>query len=411
MEGSSGTSVLSAPLESDKLRSFASDAEKEELEALRDEIVQLEREFLRAQVKHQFIQDLQAMTSAERFERQLASIDMDASRETLLQRKKELEQACRQRDVAVQQIQDTLSQIDESREALRVAETEARKMDASNIKAREEWKRLQKLNTQKKTALEMTFNVQIPNVKACAEFLDQQAIAMQEDHEKERLLEDKLLDLTGQVKLAHDALEAHREETTRQAGDAALLEQAKKYTHLEDILHWYQEMQTLVEKLSGFRVVQVDGTLFEVAVADYSIQMQVDPETMKLHSVQVVPPTLDVDDLLEIALDENDIPFLLREVRARAANMAQLQAHLELLGHEGVRCEQQGSLINLTFGAPDEEVHVQVEISSEYGQEHEWLQLHAMEPSNDRIVDTINTSVQCRNLVDLIQQIVHQLLQ
>ncbi|KAH9190953.1 hypothetical protein AeNC1_007067, partial [Aphanomyces euteiches] len=125
----------------------------------------------------------------------------------------------------------------------------------------------------------------------------------------------------------------------------------------------------------------------------------------------VVPPTLDVDDLLEIALDENDIPFLLREVRARAANMAQLQAHLELLGHEGVRCEQQGSLINLTFGAPDEEVHVQVEISSEYGQEHEWLQLHAMEPSNDRIVDTINTSVQCRNLVDLIQQIVHQLLQ
>ncbi|KAF0688277.1 Aste57867_20147 [Aphanomyces stellatus] len=403
-------SLLSEPMESDQLREFASSVDKEELEALRRDIAELEKEFLLKQVDFQFISDLCVPSSPESLDFHLANVDAEESSAMMQKRKKQLLAACKERDNAVQQIEETLQQIDATRDALRQAEVDAKTMDAGNAKLREEWKQQQKRNTQKRTVLEMAFNVQISSEQSCANLLDDQAIAMQEDHEKERLLEDTLLDLTAQVKRADEQLKTLRQDATRQAGDEKVIEQAKKYDHLLDMMNWYEEMQALMENISGLRLLHVNDTLFEVGVADYTLRMHMDPTTLKLQSVQISPDTLDIDDLMEIALEENDVTFLLRETRMRAANMAQLAAHLDLLTKESVTCARQGNLIHMTFGAPDEEVHVQVEVSSEYAQDHEWLQLHAIKPANDRILDTLNTKVQCRNLVELIQEIVRQLL-
>ncbi|RHZ20611.1 hypothetical protein DYB37_001986 [Aphanomyces astaci] len=293
------------------------------------------------------------------------------SRAVMLTRKKQLWATCHERDLAVRQIQDTLDQIDVTRQALQHAEADANAVAVANAAARDEWKALQKRNTQKKTVLEMAFNVQITNEQSCADLLERQGAAMQEDHEREHALDDQILDLTAQVKQSYEVLEQLRQDATRQAEDVQILEQTKKYAHLNEIMQWYIEMQALVTHLTGLRVLRVEASHFDVQVGDFELRMVMDPDSIKLQQVQVrspkpnkmTPPTLDIADLVEIAVDENDVPFLLRETQARVVNMAQLQAHLDFLATE---------YVNLV---------------------------------------ALNTTVQCRNLVDLIREIVHQLLQ
>ncbi|ETV81303.1 hypothetical protein, variant [Aphanomyces astaci] len=333
------------------------------------------------------------------------------SRAVMLTRKKQLWATCHERDLAVRQIQDTLDQIDVTRQALQHAEADANAVAVANAAARNEWKALQKRNTQKKTVLEMAFNVQITNEQSCTDLLERQAVAMQEDHEREHALDDQILDLTAQVKQSYEVLEQLRQDATRQAEDVHILEQTKKYAHLNEIMQWYIEMQALVTHLTGLRVLRVEASHFDVQVGDFELRMVMDPDSIKLQQVQLTPPTLDIADLVEIAVDENDVPFLLRETQARVVNMAQLQAHLDFLATEGVTCTRNGMNVSLKFGAPDEEMYVEVEVSTEYALDHEWLQVLAVRPANERLMVALNTTVQCRNLVDLIREIVHQLLQ
>ncbi|RHY97824.1 hypothetical protein DYB35_011001 [Aphanomyces astaci] len=310
------------------------------------------------------------------------------SRAVMLTRKKQLWATCHERDLAVRQIQDTLDQIDVTRQALQHAEADANAVAVANAAARDEWKALQKRNTQKKTVLEMAFNVQITNEQSCADLLERQAAAMQEDHEREHALDDQILDLTAQVKQSYEVLEQLRQDATRQAEDVHILEQTKKYAHLNEIMQWYvQQMQALVTHLTGLRVLRVEASHFDVQVGDFELRLVMDPDSIKLQQVQVrsskpnkmTPPTLDIADLVEIAVDENDVPFLLRETQARVVNMAQLQAHLDFLATEYVNLIERKRLV-----------------------EGKVLGIGAV---------ALNTTVQCRNLVDLIREIVHQLLQ
>ncbi|ETV95582.1 hypothetical protein, variant [Aphanomyces invadans] len=328
----------------------------------------------------------------------------------MLARKKQLWAACHEREIAVTQIKDTLDQIEVTRQTLQQAETDAKDIAVANAMARDEWKRLQKLNIQKKTVLEMAFNVQVNNEQSSAQLEEQLAAGVKNDQDRELALNDKLLEMTAKVQQARQTLDKLRQDASRQAGDVQVLEQAKKCANLNSMMQWYSEMQSLVEKLTGLRVLRVEATHFDVQVGAYEVRLVVDVDSLKLEKVQIIPPTLDITDLIEIAVDENDVPFLLRETLARAINMAQLQAHLDILAKEGVVCVQRGMDVSLTFGAPDDKVFVQVEVSSEYGQDHEWLRVRSIRPANDRLQTALNTTLQCRNLVDLIQEIVHQLL-
>jgi hypothetical protein len=58
---------------------------------------------------------------------------------------------------------------------------------------------------------------------------------------------------------------------------------------------------------------------------------------------------LEIADLVEIAVDENDVPFLLRETRMRVVNLAQSQTHLDLLATEYVFGLQDTIIDQLAF--------------------------------------------------------------
>ncbi|RHY30137.1 hypothetical protein DYB32_004578 [Aphanomyces invadans] len=230
----------------------------------------------------------------------------------MLARKKQLWAACHEREIAVTQIKDTLDQIEVTRQTLQQAETDAKDIAVANAMARDEWKRLQKLNIQKKTVLEMAFNVQVNNEQSSAQLEEQLAAGVKNDQDRELALNDKLLEMTAKVQQARQTLDKLR----------------------QDVRVWYSEMQSLVEKLTGLRVLRVEATHFDVQVGAYEVRLVVDVDSLKLEKVQIIPPTLDITDLIEIAVDENDVPFLLRETLARAINMAQLQAHLDILAKE-----------------------------------------------------------------------------
>ncbi|ETV95581.1 hypothetical protein H310_11018 [Aphanomyces invadans] len=405
-----GASQVPSVLKSDYLRDDVNNVDQDELESLRRNIVELEREFLLGQVQAQVISDIEATSSLKSLTEHLANMNVTESWAVMLARKKQLWAACHEREIAVTQIKDTLDQIEVTRQTLQQAETDAKDIAVANAMARDEWKRLQKLNIQKKTVLEMAFNVQVNNEQSSAQLEEQLAAGVKNDQDRELALNDKLLEMTAKVQQARQTLDKLRQDASRQAGDVQVLEQAKKCANLNSMMQWYSEMQSLVEKLTGLRVLRVEATHFDVQVGAYEVRLVVDVDSLKLEKVQIIPPTLDITDLIEIAVDENDVPFLLRETLARAINMAQLQAHLDILAKEGVVCVQRGMDVSLTFGAPDDKVFVQVEVSSEYGQDHEWLRVRSIRPANDRLQTALNTTLQCRNLVDLIQEIVHQLL-
>ncbi|KDO25834.1 hypothetical protein SPRG_08778 [Saprolegnia parasitica CBS 223.65] len=282
----------------------------------------------------------------------------------------------------------------------RIGDTAARA--ALNETKRDEWKALQRLNTQKKTVLELTFKLQMPKDMACAEFVQAQTQGIQEDNDRERVLEDQVLDLSAQVKQSEMNLNALLQESARRTEDAQLLDRVNKHEHLIEMARWYEQMTGFVQSISGIHVLPSDGDTMHVRIRNFTLSLTVDVMNGTLQGAALAPDTVDIADLVEIAVEENDVALLLREARHRIASHEKLEADVATLQQQGVMCERTSAdRVQLTV----RNTLYHVDTSSEYGHDSEWLHVRWMKPSDPRLLNAINKEEQCATLPTLVDRL------
>ncbi|OQR87719.1 hypothetical protein ACHHYP_08111 [Achlya hypogyna] len=379
----------------------------ETIAALRNDILELEKEFVFKQIKQQFFDDLTTVGSPEAMAEFAAnaSLELEQGKTVMLQKEKDFNEAFEARTKMGQTIETTLAEIDARRAALmkRIADTKA--LAKQNDTQREEWKALQRLNTQKKTVLELTFKLHIPKDMVCTELVQAQTQGIQEDNERERVLEDQLLDLTAQVKQSEATINTLLQESARRAEDAQLLERIDQHHNLVEMSSWYQKMTRLAEAISGIHVLKCEGSEMFVKIGAYSVAVTIDVPTGTLQTAKassMIPNDIDVSDIVEVAVEENDLALLLREARHRIANVNKLVQDVATLQQQGVMCERTGQdRVQLTV----RNTLFHVDTSYEYSRDNEWLQLRWMKPSDPKLMNTINKEHQCTTLPMLVDRL------
>ncbi|EQC41078.1 hypothetical protein SDRG_02131 [Saprolegnia diclina VS20] len=377
---------------------------EEALAVIRNDILELEKAFVLKQIKQQFFDDLSAVGSPEAMAEFAANaqIEREQGKTMMLQKEKDFAAALEARSALNTQLEAMLADVNARIQLLtkRIDDTATRA--ALNESKRDEWKALQRLNTQKKTVLELTFKLQMPKDMSCAEFVQAQTQGIQEDNDRERILEDQVLDLSAQTKQSELALNALLQESARRTEDAQLLDRVNKHEHLIEMARWYEQMTGFVQSISGIHVLPSDGDKMHVRIRTFTLSLTVDVTNGTVQGATLAPDTVDIADLVDIAVEENDVALLLRETRHRIASHEKLEADVATLQQQGVMCERTSTdRVQLTV----RNTLYHVDTSCEYGHASEWLHVRWMKPSDPRLLNVINKEEQCTTLPTLVDRL------
>ncbi|OQR89271.1 hypothetical protein THRCLA_09818 [Thraustotheca clavata] len=374
------------------------------LDEVRQEILTLEKEFVFEQIKQQFVDDLGALASPEAM-REFATnskLELEQGELMMLAKEKEFIAAFQAREELSKKLEDILIELEARRETLIKRVEETKYVVEQNEKMRQDWKTLQRLNTQKKTVLELTFKLKIPKDANYAEMLDEQMQGIIKDTERERALEDTALELSAEVKRAELAVEELQQEAARRAEDPQLIDRINKYQQLVDMSKWYQNMTNVMQTISGMQVVKCEGSTMIVKISDYTIDLKIDAKEGVLEDAKISPSDIDISDVIEVAVEENDLSLLLMETRSRVHNFQKLIEDISTLQQKGIMCAyRQDNCVQITLM----NTLYQVQASTEYGRNHEWLKLCSMSPSDPKLISVVNKELQCTTLQTLVDRL------
>ncbi|UIZ27591.1 hypothetical protein KXD40_005677 [Peronospora effusa] len=243
----------------------------------------LQQEVVTKQAKQNLLDRLAQVETSEALQK-LATARKTQVEVGFEQEKKELQIAVQERKNALQLVERLANEVEHEKHHVMEQERTQEVHESEVAQLNEVWKEIQKKNAHRKAAVQVATGVMITDEEDCNRVLDQQTQNIQEMHQKQKQLEDQKIDTSTQVKRTKRTIET-------------LLKQ---------------------ESISGLEITKIANDYFEVRVLkSHLVRLFCDPETTRLLQVQFLDSDVACADLVEIAVRDNSVRYLLCEYRER----------------------------------------------------------------------------------------------
>ncbi|GLE04248.1 hypothetical protein PINS_up013159 [Pythium insidiosum] len=291
-------------------------SDHEELQTLQATLSSQQREYLHKQVMQNVMEKLLQIESDEELH---AILDgRERTEAELEKRRHELDAAILERRSQLERVAQLVQELEQEKQKL-VEHEDTRPQFVTDLeKLKAEWKDLQKRNAQRKAAIQMSTGMMINDEEDCARILAQQTQNIQQLHEQQKQLEERKMDLTTHVKATTDQIAGVEKQNEIRSKDIQLKQREEDCATLRHMKDWYQQMNELLARLSGIDIVQITDEYMELRVlSSHSMRLFFDAHTTRLQRVELLRPDINADDLIEQAVQHNQLQPLLYEFRDR----------------------------------------------------------------------------------------------
>ncbi|CEG48373.1 uncharacterized protein PHALS_06198 [Plasmopara halstedii] len=307
------TQVLAKLHESNKTPQVAA----AELQTALRELHVLQQEFVTKQTKQNLLDRLAQVEALEALQNTAAS--RKAKAETGFdQEKKELQTAVRERADMLRLLERLADEVEQQKQKVLDHESTRETHESEVAQLNEVWKELQKKNAHRKAAVQVATGVMITDEEDCARVLDQQTQNIQELHQKQKQLEDEKIDISIKVARTKKTIENLSKENDLRSKDAEVKQREQDYMTLQQMKQWYDHVRNIMESVSGFEITNVSDEYLDVRVLkSHLVRLFCDPETTRLQRVEFFASDVTTIDLVDVAVRDNNIQYLLCEYRER----------------------------------------------------------------------------------------------
>lgn len=288
-----------------------------ELQSALEKLHQLQQEFVAKQAKQNLLDKLAHLETMDDLRRAASArkVQVEVGYE---QEKREMENAVQERADALRLLERLAAEVEQEKKKVLEQEQTKPAFDTELERLRATWKAMQKRNVQRKAAIQVATGLLINDEEDCARVLDQQTHNIQELHEKQKELEDKKIDISTKVKRTKRTIETLTKQNDMRSKDTEVKKREQDYMTLQQMQQWYKHIRRIQETLSGLEITQVADDVLEVNVLkSHAVRLFIDPQTTRLERVEFLNHQLRADDLVEVAVRDNDVRYLLCEYRER----------------------------------------------------------------------------------------------
>ncbi|CAH0483060.1 unnamed protein product [Peronospora belbahrii] len=268
--------------------------------ALRN-LQELQQEFVRKQSKQNLLDRLAQVETLEALQ-QAAVVRKAQVKAGFEQEQRELQTAVQERIHALELLERLGDEVEHEKQQV-IEHERAREVHESDLaQLNEVWKKIQKRNAHRKAAVQVATGVMITDEEDCNRVLDQQTQSIQEMHQKQKRLEDQKIDISTQVKRTKGTIENLSKQNDLRSKDAEVKQREQDYMTLQQMKKWYDHVRSIQESLSGLEITKITEDYLEVQV---------------LRSHSFLSSNVASSDLVEIAVRDNSVQYLLCEYRER----------------------------------------------------------------------------------------------
>ncbi|EGZ20901.1 hypothetical protein PHYSODRAFT_496979 [Phytophthora sojae] len=248
---------------------------------------ELQQEFVAKQAKQNLLDRLAQVDTLEALQKAAASrkAQVEAGYE---QEKRELQAAVQERREALRMLERMADEVEQEKRNVVEHEATREAHESELAQLNEVWKAIQQKNAQRKAAVQLATTVMITDEEDCSRVLDMQTQSIQEMHQKQKLLEDKKIDISTQVKRTKRTIENLSKQNDLRSKDAEVKQREQDYMTLQHMKQWYDHVRSIQESLSGMEIMKVADDYLEVRVLkSHLVRLFCDPESTCLQRVQV----------------------------------------------------------------------------------------------------------------------------
>ncbi|CAI5727749.1 unnamed protein product [Peronospora effusa] len=288
-----------------------------ELETALRNLQLLQQEVVTKQAKQNLLDRLAQVETSEALQK-LATARKTQVEVGFEQEKKELQIAVQERKNALQLVERLANEVEHEKHHVMEQERTQEVHESEVAQLNEVWKEIQKKNAHRKAAVQVATGVMITDEEDCNRVLDQQTQNIQEMHQKQKQLEDQKIDTSTQVKRTKRTIETLLKQNDLRSKDAEVKKREQDYMTLQQMKKWYDHVRSIQESISGLEITKIADDYLEVRVLkSHLVRLFCDPETTRLLQVQFLDSDVACADLVEIAVRDNSVRYLLCEYRER----------------------------------------------------------------------------------------------
>ncbi|KAG7393349.1 hypothetical protein PHYPSEUDO_009553 [Phytophthora pseudosyringae] len=305
--------LLTKLRESDK----TPDAAAAELQTALSKLHVLQQEFVAKQAKQNLLDRLVQVETLEALQKAAGArkAQVGAGYD---QEKRELRAAVQERGDALQLLERLADEVALEKHKVLEHERAGQAHESELAQLNEMWKEIQKRNAHRKAAVQVATGVMITDEEDCGRVLDQQTQSIQEMHQKQKQLEDEKIDISTQVKRTKRTIENLSKQNDLRSMDAEVKQREQDYMTLQQMKQWYDHVRNIQESLSGLEITKVADDHLEVRVLkSHSVRLFCGLESTRLQRVQFLTPDVATADLVDVAVRDNNVQYLLCEYRER----------------------------------------------------------------------------------------------
>uniref|UniRef100_A0AAV1VBN5 Uncharacterized protein n=1 Tax=Peronospora matthiolae TaxID=2874970 RepID=A0AAV1VBN5_9STRA len=289
------------------------------------ELHALQQDFVAKQAKQNLLDRLAQVGTLEELQEAATAVRKAQVEAGYELENRELQTAVRERKDALHLVGRLTEEVE--REKIRLIEYErSREAHESELaQLNDVWKEIQKRNARRKAAVQVATGVMITDEEGCNCVLDQQTQSIKEMRQKQKLLEDQRIDVSTQVKRTTRMIENLLKQNDMRSKDADVKQREQDYMALQHMKKWYDHVRGIQESLSGLEIMKIADDHIEVRVLkSHLVRLFCDPETTRLQRVQFLASDVDAADLMDTAVRENNIQYVLCEYRERVRELMAL---------------------------------------------------------------------------------------
>ncbi|CAI5733169.1 unnamed protein product [Peronospora destructor] len=289
-----------------------------ELQTALRNLQKLQQEVAAKQAKQNLLDRLAQVETSEALQK-VATARKAQVEASLEQEKKGLQTAVQERKDALQLVERLANEVEHEKHEVMEHERTWEAHESEVAQLNEVWKEIQKKNAYRKAAVQVATGVMITDEEDCNRVLDQQTQSIQEMHQKQKQLEDQKIDISTQVKRTKQTIETLSKQNDLRSKDAEVKKREQDYMTLQQMKKWYDHVRSIQESISGLEITKIADDYFEVRVLkSHLVRLFCDSETTRLLRVQFLDSDVACTDLVEIAVRDNNVRYLLCEYRERA---------------------------------------------------------------------------------------------
>nr|CCA14075.1 conserved hypothetical protein [Albugo laibachii Nc14] len=280
-----------------------------------DEIANI---YLKRQIKQTLMEKLGQLDDDDALHNTNAVSSAETS-DKLLRSRQYYEQTITEREAIFQRVQQVAKNIAKGKKELDQMMNEAEeRYESKASKLTEQWTELQRRNAQRKAAIQMSAKRMINNEDDCKAVLETQTKNIQEFRQQKQSLQDSKLDLVAQLKTMTAQFDSLSKKRSDRESTVDTKKREEQTITLRRMHTWYTELSKTLEKISGIKILESECNEDHITVLvleAHRVQLHYDLHSNKLSDIQISPSVCDTAAIIEYAVQENDVKYLLLSLR------------------------------------------------------------------------------------------------